>query len=138
MTATIPARPPLVELVSPVEFARWLLRWALDALVALVTHPAAGKHAERWHEGAGDESIAELRAIVDQTDTKEIPVVAEDVTGTGFEPVRGVLDAEITRLFTDVDRLDADRTFPATLKAAGEWPDPVDVAFAAGQRNGGA
>lgn len=131
MIPIVYARPTLIDSISPGEFLHWLCRWVADTVVALLTHPAAGKHS--GHVGATDAYAVELADVRQAlTDTDEFPVV--DVTSTGFEPRSGVLDPEITRLFTDVDRLDADRTFPATLRAVGEWPDPTDIALGGGVR----
>ena len=142
-TQMIPARPSLLDELSLadlptqlVELVRWLIRWALDAVVALLTRPAAGRHSGSQigdHVGVSDESVEELTAIREaMTDTTEIPVV-EDVTETGFEPIQGDLAA--TAEFTWLDRLDADRTYQHTMRAAGEWPpDATEIALTGGAR----
>lgn len=133
MITTTVARPTFLDIVT------WLWRWLVDALVSLLTHPEAGRHSGHdigGHVGASDESVAELVDLRQSgTDTDRFAPV-EDVTETGFNSLAG--DLAETAEFTWLDRLDADRTFVAAMRAAGEWPpDATQVALDAGARRAG-
>lgn len=107
----------------------WLARYLLDSLVAVLTHPDAGRHADRPHEGASDESAAELADIRESlTDTDVIPL-----------PLAGWA-LETTRAWTDAERLDADATFGETARLLPLPDDATEIALTGGTRvlDGGA
>lgn len=129
MTPVTVSRPPTL-----LDVLAWLWRWFLDSLVALLTHPSAGRHS--GHVGATPEYadvLADVREAL--TDTETFPAV-EDVTETGFAVLHG--DLADTVAFTWLDRLDADKTYAATMRLLGEWPpDATEVALTAAVRMAG-
>lgn len=118
-----------VERPTFLDVLAWLWRWVADAVVALLTRPARGRHVLRRHVGASDASVAELAAIREAlTDTVVIPVIPGPVSGWALEA---------TVVFTDAEREDADLTFGATLRLVPVVPDATEVALLAAVRQAG-
>jgi hypothetical protein len=126
------------------------LRWLVACLETYLLGATGGRHeshqdAPRAEFGADAQDatdLAEMRVEMAAHDREMLmpnePIPAVDVTETGFEPVHGVLPAEVTRSFTDAERLEYDATYVDTLDLLRQYRiDATEIALTAAVRQAG-